>query len=158
MSEEEEKVEGEWRRIDLGNDMEAWEWALGQMESMTIVPVETNSGDGPRVRPLTVVRQGESYFILTGTGDTKVSHLRADPRFEYYVLVKEGESPGYVRFHGVVEFVEQATLRKEVAEASGFSDNYWSGPDDPDMSILRLDIRQAEVMRPGVKGYELLSR
>ena len=45
----------EWPRKDMGNDREAWSWAMGQFGDHTVVPLATLSDDGPRVRPVTVV-------------------------------------------------------------------------------------------------------
>jgi general stress protein 26 len=104
-----------------------------------------------------VAHEGKVY-ALTGSKDAKMRHLREDPRFEFFVLVKENESTGYVRFMGQVMMVEDLDLRKEVGDASGFAWDYFSGPEDPDYALLEMNIRRAEIMRPGIKGYELLSR
>ncbi|UCC93562.1 MAG: pyridoxamine 5'-phosphate oxidase family protein, partial [Thermoplasmata archaeon] len=111
---------------------------------------------GPRVRPVTVVAFEGKVYALTGSRDAKMRHLRDDPRFEFYILLKDEGSTGYIRFMGRVMMVEDLDLRKEVGDASGYAWNYFSGPEDPDYALLEMDIRSAEIMRPGVKGYELL--
>lgn len=148
----------EWPRKDLGNDAKTWGWAMDRFKDQTVVPLATASDDGPRVRPVTVVSHEGKVYALTGSRDAKMAHLRDDPRFEFYVLVKEGESTGYVRFMGRVMMVEDLELRKEVGDASGFAWSYFNGPEDPDYALLEMNIRQAEIMRPGTKGYEILSR
>ena len=148
----------EWPRRKLGNDRKTWDWAMGQFGDHTVVPLATTSEDGPRVRPVTMVVHEGTVYALTGSKDAKMRHLRDDPRFEFYLLVKEGESTGYVRFMGRVMMVEDLELRKEVGDASGFAWDYFEGPEDPDYALLEMNIRHAEIMRPGVKGYELLSR
>jgi len=155
MAEEPEEV---WPRKDLGRDPKAWRWALGQLARTTVVPLATMGEDGPRVRPVTVLMHEDTPYVLTGARDAKMLNLRADPRFEFYVMVEEGESSGYVRFMGRVMIVEDLDLRKEVGDASGYAWDYFNGPDDPNYALLEMSIRRAEVMRPGVKGYELLSR
>ena len=146
-----------WPRADLGGDEGTWSWALEQVKMGADIPLATHGPEGPRVRPVTAVPFGDSLYVLTGTQDAKVSHLTQDPRFEFYVLVREGERIGYVRFQGEAQFVEDMALRKEVGEASGFMDQYFEGPEDPNLTLLRLKPRSAEILRPGMQGYELLT-
>jgi uncharacterized pyridoxamine 5'-phosphate oxidase family protein len=150
--------EEEWPRTDLGSDKEAWAWAMDRFDEKTVVPLATGTEGGPRVRPVTTVVHEEQVYVLTGTRDAKMDHLRSDPRFEFYVLVEEGDDTGYVRFSGSAVIVENPALKQEVGDASGFAWKYFEGPEDEDYSLLWMDIDRAEVMRPGVKGYELLSR
>jgi general stress protein 26 len=150
--------EGGWRRSELGNDEEGWGWALGKLEGMNVIALATGGKEGPHVRPVTSVSHGGAHYVLTSTGDAKVHQLREDPRFECYVLLEEGKNTGYVRFRGTVGFVEDPTLRSAVGDTAGFVESYWAGPDDPDMTVLHLDITSAEVMKPGKKEWEMLSR
>jgi uncharacterized pyridoxamine 5'-phosphate oxidase family protein len=148
----------EWPREDLGNDRETWKWALDQFGDHTVVPLATLSVDGPRVRPVTVVTHEGKVYALTGSRDAKMEHLRDDPRFEFYLLLEEGGKKGYVRFMGRVMMVEDLDLRKEVGDASGFAWSYFNGPEDPEYALLEMNIRRAEIMPPGKKGYRMLSR
>lgn len=148
----------DWPRDDLGNDAETWKWAMEAFADNTVVPLATTSLDGPRVRPITIVHHEGKVYALTGTHDAKMGHLRDDPRFEFYVLLEEGDSTGYIRFMGRVMMVEDLDLRKEVGDASGFAWSYFNGPEDPEYALLEMNIRNAEIMRPGKRGYELLSR
>ena len=107
---------------------------------------------------MTVVLHEGSVYVLTSTGDAKVRHLEADPRFEFFVLVKEGDSTGYVRCSGRSSKVVDPDLRRLVGDASGFLEDHWEGPDDPDLTVLLMDIDAAEIVRPGVKGWEMLTR
>jgi general stress protein 26 len=131
---------------------------MSHFKEHKVVPLATASDDGPRVRPVTVVPHEGKVYTLTGARDAKMTHLRDDPRFEVYVLVEEDGSTGYVRFMGRVMMVEDLDLRKEVGDTSGFAWNYFTGPEDPNYALLEMVIRKAEVMRPGAKGYEILSR
>ncbi len=147
-----------WPRKELGNDRKVWKWAMDQLGDQTVVPLATVSDEGARVRPVTMVAHDGKVYALTGSRDAKMRHLREDPRFEFYVLVEEGDKTGYVRFMGRVMMVEDLELRKEVGDASGFAWNYFDGPEDANYALLEMNIRRAEIMRPGEMGYELLSR
>ena len=145
-------------RKDLGNDEEAWAWAMSKLPKNTMIALATQSEDGPKVRTVTAVPFREDVYVLTSTNDTKIRQLREDPRFEFYVLVKEEEGTGYVRFSGRAELVEDPDLRREVGEESGFVEAYWKGHDYPSLAVLRMGIDAAEIVKPGVEGWEMLSR
>ena len=153
-----DEEEAPWQHVELGNDEEVWAWAMDKVKLHETLALATHDKGGPRVRPITAVPHDGEVYVLTGTRDAKVGQLAHDPRFEFYVLVKEGESTGYVRFQGTARHVEDAGLRKEVCDASGFADQYFEGSDDPNLALLHLDISAAEVMRPGMRSYEMLTR
>ena len=83
--------EEDWVRKELGNDEEVWAWAMGHLAEHAVIALATSSDEGPRVRPVTAVLHEDSVYILTSTDDAKVRHLEEDPRFEFYVLVKDEE-------------------------------------------------------------------
>lgn len=148
----------EWARVDMGNDPELWRWAIERIAMHSVIPFATQGEDGPRVRPVTTVTHDGKVYVLTGARDAKVTQLRRDPRFEFYVLVNESENTGYVRFRGEAVLVEDMDVRRALWEASGFADKYFETPADPAFALVRLDIQRAEVMPPGKKEYRLLSR
>ncbi len=110
------------------------------------------------MRPVTAVLHEGKVYVLTSTGDAKVRHLETDPRFEFYSLVKEGDSTGYVRCSGKACKVADPDLRRRVGDAAGFVEDHWEGSDDPDLTLFLMDIDAAEIIRPGVKGWEMLTR
>ncbi|NOQ53154.1 MAG: hypothetical protein GQ558_00960, partial [Thermoplasmata archaeon] len=116
--------EEDWVRKELGNDEEAWAWAMGHLVEHAVIALATRSDEGPRVRPVTAVLHEGSVYILTSTDDAKVRHLEVDPRFEFYVLVKEEDSTGYVRCSGKASKVADPDLRRRVGDAAGFVDNF----------------------------------
>lgn len=150
--------EEDWVRKELGNDDEVWKWAMGHLAENPMIALATHSEDGPRVRPVTSVLHEDEVYILTSTGDAKVRDLEADPRFEFYVLVKDEDGIGYVRFRGKASKVADPDLRSRVCDSAGFADSYWDGPDDPDLTLVLMDIDAAEIVRPGVNGWEMLTR
>jgi uncharacterized pyridoxamine 5'-phosphate oxidase family protein len=153
-----EEITSQWERLDKGNDAEAWGWAFGLLGKNTTVPLATSSDDGPRVRPVTAVLHGDRVYVLTGTKDAKIHQLEGESRFEFYVLDKVGDSTGYARFRGIARPQDDPAIRREVGDACGFLYKYFDSPDDPDFTLLWMDITSAEVMRPGRTEYELITR
>jgi general stress protein 26 len=101
---------------------------------------------------------GGELYVLTGTSDAKVRQLRHDPRYEAHLPWKRGKHTGYVRFRGRVEFVKNREVVRAVADAAGFLECYWTGLDDPNLTVLRLGIEAAEVTPPGKQEWIHLTR
>lgn len=154
---EDEKA-ASWPRKDLGNDPDVWTWAMEKLEGNVTVHLATSDESGPHVRPVTAVMHGGEVYVLTGTKDAKSEHLSRDPRYEILRLVEEGERVGYVRYRGRVVTEDDPDLRRTLCDVSGFAEYYFKGPDDPNLTVLRLGIEKAEIIRPGENAYELLSR
>jgi len=136
-------------RRHLGHDDEWWARVQRRLKGIQVVDLATCDQEGPHVRPITTVEVGGELYVLTGTADAKVAQLRHDPRYEAHLPWSRGKRTGYVRFRGRVEFVEDREVVRAVADASGFLDCYFTGLDDPNLTVLRLGIEAAEVTPPG---------
>jgi len=136
-------------RRHLGDDGRQWARVRRLLRGIQVVDLATCDQDGPHVRPITTVEAGGALYALTGTSDAKVRQLRHDPRYEAHLPWKRGKHTGYVRFRGRVELVKDREEIEAAADAAGFLESYWTGIDDPNLTVLRLGIEAAEVMPPG---------
>jgi len=145
-------------RRHLGDDDVWWARVQRRLKGIHIVDLATCDQEGPHVRPITTVEVGGEVYVLTGTSDAKVAQLGRDPRYEAHLPWERGKDTGYVRFRGRVEFVRDREVVRAVADAAGFLDRYWTGLDDPNLTVLRLGIEAAEVTPPGRPEWIHLTR
>lgn len=109
----------------------------------------TAEGVKPRVRPVTLAYLDEKLWVFTGTEDEKIKQIEAIPNFEFCLELKKGEKTGYLRAAGLVKKVEDNNLKEQMAGHCHYFDQYWNAPDDPNYTLLKLDIDEIEYMRPG---------
>lgn len=103
----------------------------------------------PRVRPLVMFLYDERYFFATFSGDSKVGQVAGNKWVEVCVPLTEEGHTGYIRLTGTAWIVNNATLKAEASERCFFFDEYFSGYDDPDYTLIEFDPEMAEYLRPG---------
>jgi general stress protein 26 len=109
----------------------------------------TSEADQPRVRPVTLVENTGSLFVLTGTADAKVSQIKKNNKVEVVRLIRFEDGGGYVRFSAVAKVIDDAKIRSHVAKAASFFSNYFKSADDPKFTLLQLIPKKIEYMKPG---------
>lgn len=122
---------------------------FGHLGGFPTASLATLDNGRPRVRPVTLVHKDGSLFVLTGSGSKKVRQLRADPRYEICVALKSGKNEGYLRADGRSEVVKDAALKAAVAKATPFFGTYWKSVNDPSYALIRLHVKNVNLMRPG---------
>jgi general stress protein 26 len=113
----------------------------------------TSSPDGPRVRPIsTSVDDDMVVWMATGTGDRKVQQVKASPQAEICYCTPTGSA--HLRCSGPVEIVEDKAKREWFYNAQDYMAKFFSSPDDPKYTLLRLAPAKIEVMPEGKMEYE----
>jgi len=118
------------------------------------VYLATVEGDQPRVRPVTLINLEQRFWIATGTKSAKAAQVRRNPNVEFCLPLSEGDRTGYVRVAGTADPVEDSETRARIASQIEFFSYYWSSPDDPDFTLLRITHVAVEYLAPGAAEAE----
>ncbi|PKN72507.1 MAG: hypothetical protein CVU50_06515 [Candidatus Cloacimonetes bacterium HGW-Cloacimonetes-3] len=102
-----------------------------------------------RVRPVVLFMHDDRYFIATFSGDSKVAQIQNNKQVEVCIPLLEDGHTGYIRLSGLASIVHNATLKADASERCFFFDEYFSGYDDPDYTLIELDFDYSEYLRPG---------
>ena len=119
---------------------------FGTLSHVVIATVEDAS---PRLRPITLVRHGSSFYFATGSGAEKVKQLESNPKVEIILQWKEGANNGYIRLDG------EAVREKDVETVSALYHRFdyfsklWKAPDDPALVVYRVETRSYDYMKSG---------
>ena len=65
---------------------------MSHFTNMQEIMLATAEGDKPRLRPVTLLRHEDRFWILTGTNDAKTQQLRANPSIEFALMLEKGEN------------------------------------------------------------------
>lgn len=123
-----------------------------------IVYFATSVDNQPRVRPLTLVLLDDKLWVLTGTKDAKMQELNKNPKIQVSMDIKKDKHTGSARFTGKAEIVKSMDIKKSIAARVDYFKEYWDTPEDPNFTLLRMDFKEIEYMRPGeiiAKKYSL---
>ncbi|MFX0169680.1 MAG: pyridoxamine 5'-phosphate oxidase family protein [Candidatus Hodarchaeota archaeon] len=109
----------------------------------------TAEGDQPRVRPVTMVKNEGSFYVITGSENAKTHQIRKNAKVEVVTLVKHEEHTGYVRFDAIAKIITDSIIRERVAKATSFFSEYFDSPNDPKYALIHLIPQKGEYLKPG---------
>jgi general stress protein 26 len=122
----------------------------GLLGSTQVIQLATCDHGQPRVRTVTLVHDNRKLWIVTGTSSGKVADIRHNPRVEFSLALRKGDSQGYIRGTCAAAIIDDPETRKELAGKTSFFKDYWKSPDDPTFTPVVLELKRVEYMKPGV--------
>jgi general stress protein 26 len=113
------------------------------------VYLATAEGDQPRVRPVTLLDIDRKFWIATGRRSAKARQMLRNPNVEFCLPLTETCGTGYLRIAGVATAEEDPETRRRIGDQISFLREYWSGPDDPNVILIRITRVEIEYLKPG---------
>ena len=113
------------------------------------VYLATAEGDQPRVRPVTLLDIDRRFWIATGRRSAKARQILRNPNVEFCLPLTETCGTGYLRIAGVATAEEDSETRRRIGDQISFLREYWSGPDDPNVILIRITRVEIEYLKPG---------
>jgi general stress protein 26 len=122
---------------------------LNHFDSVNHVVLASAEGDQPRLRPITLINQGDRFFFATQSSDSKVKQLLDNPKIELILQWREPPNNGYVRLEGTTEKLVDENLVSKLYFESGFIEKLWSSPNDSNLTIFEVLPTMYDYLRPG---------
>jgi general stress protein 26 len=112
----------------------------------------TVEGTQPRVRPVAIKWVGErELWFATGTGSRKVAQLESNPAVE--VCFSDAEW-NHVRLSGRATMTQDDGDRQKLFGMIKELAQHFSGPTDPNYTLVKIAIARIEYMAMGTEGYQ----
>lgn len=124
------------------------EEVLNHFKDYQIVYLATAEGDQPKVRPVTLLYFDKKFWITTGTDNAKVNQIKANPKMEFCLLIEEQKKQGYIRAAGLAKIVQDKKIKEKIAKNCDFFSSYFKSPDDPNYTLLEMQVADIEYLRP----------
>jgi general stress protein 26 len=113
----------------------------------------------PRVRPMTLIKMGEGFYMITGARGgvhaKKLVQIRRNPRVEYYMTLEGDDGNGFIRGEGVAAEVDDEDTKRRVYDFVGWAKNFFDTVDHPDYVLMKMEHTGLSYRRPG--EYEIHS-
>ncbi|MFA9435603.1 MAG: pyridoxamine 5'-phosphate oxidase family protein [Candidatus Bathyarchaeota archaeon] len=122
---------------------------IDKFGTLSHVVLATVEGTKPRLRPMTLVRHGASFFFATGSEANKVKQLESNPQVEIILQWKEEPNNGYIRLDGKAVRETNKETVADLYERFEYLSKLWKGPDDPTLVVYRVEARNYDYMKPG---------
>jgi uncharacterized pyridoxamine 5'-phosphate oxidase family protein len=115
-------------------------WPL--FEAGGLVHLSTLDGDQPRVRMMALTVYNQKLWVVTRSGDDKVGQIRKNSNVEFTLAVRGKERTGCLRATAEANIVEDQGTRANVASAIPWFTGYWKSSEDPNFTLIRLDLKK----------------
>jgi general stress protein 26 len=115
-------------------------WPL--FEAGGLVHLSTMDGHQPRVRVMALTIHDSKLWVVTRTADDKVDQIRKNPKVEFTFPVPGKERTGCLRATAEAKIVEDQSTRSEVASVIPWFSGYWTSSEDPNFTLIRLDLKK----------------
>ena len=122
---------------------------INKFGTLSHVVLATVEGTKPKIRPMTLVRHGASFFFATGSEANKVKQLESNPQMEIILQWKEEPNNGYIRLDGKAVRETNKETVADLYERFEYLSKLWKGPDDPTIVVYRVEARNYDYMKPG---------
>jgi len=103
----------------------------------------------PKVRPVVLFNVQDRFFIVTFSGDAKVQQINSNREVEICTPISDSGDTGYIRLAGTAVIVTKPDDKQNAIDFCYFFDEYFSGSDDPDFTLIEFFPVDAELLRPG---------
>lgn len=140
----------------MREEIESW------LEGDNLIYLATVEGDQPKVRPVSLIRSEDGYYVITGArggrNAGKVRQIESNPRVEYYLTLADGEKRGFIRGECNASIVEDPSIKARLHGQVVWAKSYFESPSQPDYVLLRLIHRTYSYRKPGefeIKHLEL---
>ncbi len=111
-------------------------------ETGGLIHLSTLDGYQPRIRMMALTARDQKLWVVTRTGDDKVTQIRKNSNTEFTLAVEGKEKMGCLRATADAIIVEDSNTRKEVASVIPWFTGYWKSSQDPNFTLIRLDLKK----------------
>ncbi len=111
-------------------------------EARGLIHLSTLDGDQPRVRMMALTEHDQKLWVVTRTGDDKVVQIRKNSNVEFTLTVPGKERTGCLRATAKATIEEDQGTRDDVVSAIPWFTNYWKSSEDPNFTLIRLELKE----------------
>jgi general stress protein 26 len=115
-------------------------WPL--FEAGGLMHLSTLDGNQPRVRMMALTVHDQKLWAVTRSGDDKVGQIRKNPNVEFTFAVQGKERTGCLRATAEACIMEDQKTRGDIASVIPWFSGYWESPEDPNFTLIRLDLKK----------------
>ncbi|MHA1138182.1 MAG: pyridoxamine 5'-phosphate oxidase family protein [Candidatus Thorarchaeota archaeon] len=112
------------------------------LEAGGLAHLSTIDGNQPRVRMMALNVYDKKLWLVTKTGDDKIGQIRKNSKAEFTYAVPGKGRTGCLRATADAVIVDDQETRDSVVSSIPWFTNYWESAEDPNFTLIRLDLKQ----------------
>ena len=111
-------------------------------EAGGLAHLSTIDGNQPRVRMMALNVHDKKLWLVTRTGDDKIDQVHKNSKAEFTYAVPGKGRTGCLRATADAVIVDDQEIRDSVVSSIPWFTNYWESAEDPNFTLIRLDLKQ----------------
>jgi uncharacterized pyridoxamine 5'-phosphate oxidase family protein len=127
------------------------ETVINYLKKQPLMYLANVEGDQPRVRPMALIYHKDTCWFVSIAGRDKIKQFESNNKVEFAINPHDEEKLSTIRGTGKAILVDDADVRKDVANAIPWFDGYWESADDPRFFLYKIDLEQLSVQIPQVR-------
>lgn len=105
---------------------------------------------------MTLIYLDHRFWMVTSTSSNKVMQIKQNVNVEFTYQFDENGEDCCIRILGKAKIIKDKQTKTSIAKRIGFFNNYWSGPEDPDFTLLEILPDELQYVAPsGMKQFRL---
>ncbi len=129
---------------------------LNQFKETQFVALATIDEIRPRVRPMTLIYLDRRFLMVTSTSSNKVIQINQNENVEFAYQFNENSEDCCIRILGKARIIKDRETKTSIAKRIRFFKDHWSGPEDPDYTLLEILPDEMQYVTPsGMKQFRL---
>ncbi len=111
-------------------------------EAGGLAHIATMDSDQPRVRMMSLNVCDNNLWLVTRSGDDKIDQIRKNAKVEFTYTVPGKNRTGCLRATAEAFIVDDLETREKVTASIPWFTGYWKSADDPNFTLIRLDLKK----------------
>jgi general stress protein 26 len=111
-------------------------------EAGGLAHIATMDGDQPRVRMMSLNVCDNNLWLVTRSGDDKIDQIRKNAKIEFTYAVPGKGRTGCLRATAEAFIIDNQETREKVTSSIPWFAGYWKSSEDPDFTLIRLDLKK----------------
>jgi general stress protein 26 len=105
---------------------------------------------------MTLIYLDRRFWMVTSTSSSKVMQIRQNANVEFTYKFDENGEDRCIRVLGKADIVEDSGTKASIAKRIRFFEDYWSGPEDPDYTLLEILPEELQYVTPsGTRQFQV---
>lgn len=128
----------------------------GFFRNYPTVHLATVDNGHPRVRPMTLIVYHEKIWMVTHTEKNKIAEIKKNSNMEFSQVFIKNKMVGCIRATGRVKIITDNNIKEGISKEITFFQSYWRSADDPNYTLLNLELDQVYYSPPTEDGMKYL--
>ena len=127
------------------------ETLIDYLKKQPLMYLANVDNDKPRVRPVALIYHKDTCWFVSIAGRDKIRQIEKNNNVEFAINPHDDEMLSTIRGVGKAILIEDAEIKRDVANVIPWFDGYWESSDDPRFYLYKIDLEELSVQIPKIR-------